>query len=234
MKMMRMLGALLLFACASGMAVATTVTLDFEGLVPQPRLFQGTHGIGGFYNGGQSGYGTAGQNYGVGFSGAAVGICLSTASDPCTNGSHGGHGDPASAYTALGFQSDDTYVNVANGFVGTLYFNYASPFVVQTVNVWEGYGASGNLLASLTLARTPDGRVVAECGFGNRYCPFVPADLSFTGVGHSFSFTGAGRNIVVDDITFTVAPVPEPETYALLLGGLGLLGLTARRRKVRA
>jgi hypothetical protein len=25
-------------------------------------------------------------------------------------------------------------------------------------------------------------------------------------------------------------PVPEPETYALMLGGLGLLGMVARRR----
>ena len=27
-----------------------------------------------------------------------------------------------------------------------------------------------------------------------------------------------------------VAPVPEPETYAMLLAGLGLLGFVARRR----
>ena len=27
------------------------------------------------------------------------------------------------------------------------------------------------------------------------------------------------------------APIPEPETYALLLAGLGLLGVVARRRK---
>jgi hypothetical protein len=28
-----------------------------------------------------------------------------------------------------------------------------------------------------------------------------------------------------------LAPVPEPETYAMMLAGLGLLGLTARRRR---
>ncbi|MGZ8260864.1 MAG: FxDxF family PEP-CTERM protein, partial [Caldimonas sp.] len=29
-------------------------------------------------------------------------------------------------------------------------------------------------------------------------------------------------------------PIPEPETYALLLGGLGLMGFVARRRKPAA
>lgn len=28
-----------------------------------------------------------------------------------------------------------------------------------------------------------------------------------------------------------VAPVPEPETYAMLLSGLGLLGFAARRKR---
>jgi hypothetical protein len=31
--------------------------------------------------------------------------------------------------------------------------------------------------------------------------------------------------------TINVLPVPEPETYALMLGGLGLVGFVARRRK---
>ena len=41
---------------------------------------------------------------------------------------------------------------------------------------------------------------------------------------------GIGRN---DDSAWYTAtsPVPEPETYAMLLIGLGLLGFTARRRK---
>lgn len=32
----------------------------------------------------------------------------------------------------------------------------------------------------------------------------------------------------------TLSPVPEPETYAMMLAGLGLLGFSARRRKQKA
>jgi hypothetical protein len=38
-------------------------------------------------------------------------------------------------------------------------------------------------------------------------------------------------NIAILDLGPAVGAVPEPETYALLLGGLALLGFTARRRK---
>ncbi len=30
---------------------------------------------------------------------------------------------------------------------------------------------------------------------------------------------------------FSITPVPEPETYAMMLAGLGLMGWVARRRK---
>jgi len=36
---------------------------------------------------------------------------------------------------------------------------------------------------------------------------------------------------VPDTTSFTISPVPEPETYALLLAGLGLVGMIARRRR---
>jgi hypothetical protein len=32
-------------------------------------------------------------------------------------------------------------------------------------------------------------------------------------------------------IGINIAPIPEPETYAMLLAGLGLMGFVARRRK---
>ena len=39
----------------------------------------------------------------------------------------------------------------------------------------------------------------------------------------------SGSYLIAHDLT--VSPIPEPETYAMLLAGLGLLGFMARRRK---
>ena len=43
--------------------------------------------------------------------------------------------------------------------------------------------------------------------------------------------TGLRVEFTASDATQSVAAVPEPETYAMLLGGLGALGFVARRRK---
>ena len=49
--------------------------------------------------------------------------------------------------------------------------------------------------------------------------------LSFLAVGNSDSYGGS-----IDMVSLTAA-VPEPETYAMLLAGLGLMGTVARRRR---
>jgi hypothetical protein len=49
----------------------------------------------------------------------------------------------------------------------------------------------------------------------------------FAASGKSDSYGGS-----LDDVSLTrVAPVPEPEFYAMLLAGLGLMAKIARRRK---
>ena len=50
------------------------------------------------------------------------------------------------------------------------------------------------------------------------------------GYNDSFSTHNDWDDMVIG---VSIAPIPEPETYALLLAGLGLLGFAARRRKLK-
>ena len=58
---------------------------------------------------------------------------------------------------------------------------------------------------------------------------FVPGSFdvsdAFTAYETSLGLNGGGS------VLYTPAPVPEPETYALFLAGLGLMGALSRRRK---
>jgi hypothetical protein len=50
-----------------------------------------------------------------------------------------------------------------------------------------------------------------------------PLVLTIHGISAGGSYGG--------DINVTMAPVPEPTTYGMLLAGVGILGMLARRRK---
>ncbi len=45
-------------------------------------------------------------------------------------------------------------------------------------------------------------------------------------------FSGGDNDGYADNLSFVLTPVPEPETYALMLAGLGLVGFAARRSRV--
>jgi hypothetical protein len=51
-------------------------------------------------------------------------------------------------------------------------------------------------------------------------------------LGYNFGNLAKGKQISIGyDVVITAAPVPEPETYGMLLAGLGLIGVAARRRR---
>lgn len=49
-----------------------------------------------------------------------------------------------------------------------------------------------------------------------------------------FEFAGFNSRSVTAGSVFAAAPVPEPETYALMVAGLGVLGAALRRKKTAA
>lgn len=57
---------------------------------------------------------------------------------------------------------------------------------------------------------------------------------TYTFTGAVSSIEWAGTTGFAQISTLTISPVPEPETYAMLLAGLGLLGFAARRRQQNA
>lgn len=81
-------------------------------------------------------------------------------------------------------------------------------------------GARHNMAAS--------GNYVLEFGVTNWDDTAWDSGMAFNSVRIG---TGNPDDVEIDDNSRHVSPVPEPETYAMLLAGLGLFGFTARRRK---
>ncbi len=63
-------------------------------------------------------------------------------------------------------------------------------------------------------------------------------DLTASGASSTLRFAAAGNSdslgTSLDKISLVAAPVPEPETYGMLLAGLALVGAVARRKACKA
>ena len=219
---MRNLPKMMILSAAFGFASAATaapVVLDFTGVATTSN--QTT--VGGFYNGGTSGDGNSGTNYGVAFSSNALVL----------NG-YNGCCEPDAPKTGILFflSGGAVTIDVAAGFTTGFSFYYASNSDAF-INVYDGLGGTGNKLASLSLVTQANS--ACPPGASGFYCTWTPIGVAFSGTAKSIDFGGGANYVAYDDITFGAATpgsgTPEPAAWALMIAGFGLVGSALRRRR---
>ena len=85
--------------------------------------------------------------------------------------------------------------------------------------------SSDSSATGIQLSRTQTSQDASGFGIGNAYYSTIP------GNGWQLPFNGNG--FLSLQYTAVTAAVPEPESYALLLAGMGLIGAAVKRRKAK-
>ena len=193
MKLHRNVLGLTLLLGAAGSALADTVVLKFENIIPAGSQ---SAPVGNYYNG----TGGPSNNFGISFSDNALALCLNTLSNDCSNTSRGDQGDPTSQNGGLFFlDGSNTFMNDPAGFTTGFSLFYSAISDPGSLSVYSGLNGTGTLLATLSLPTTPS---TCDIGYGAGFCPFVPIGVAFSGTAQSISFAGVANQIVFDDFTF--------------------------------
>ncbi len=219
MKKLLLTGLFSLAFLTSGIANASLIVLDFEGLDDQEA-------INGFYNGGTSANGNSGVNYGVEFSSNTLSII-----DTEAGGTGNFGGEPSEDTVMFFLTGTSSIMNVAAGFDVGFSFFYSAINNAGSVQVFDGLDGSGTLLASLAIPIT-----ISDGGDpSGDFSPFFDIGVGFAGTAKSVSFAGVQNQIAFDNITFGSVnaggstDVPDPSTIAIF--ALGIMGLVSRRFK---
>ena len=130
--------------------------------------------------------------------------------DPAANaGTVIGFGDWSDSYNAKSFTFDTgSSFNTFTFKVNNLQFGTVDDVILNATSLTNGGAGVWSLSSPVTFAANTD--------------TFLT--IKFTGSNPKLNFGGSFN-------ASTVSAVPEPETYAMLLAGLGVVGFMARRRK---
>lgn len=145
---------------------------------------------------------------------------------------------PMNGFVASGFQDDEGAPTS-----GTLTFRFRDSTTLVAKPV-AAVGALINSFQSVDNVLNNSVVISANNRFGNPIETYTitPNTLAsgynegiFYGIRRSqadiYSFTVSDGNLVLDNFRYAAAPVPEPSEYAMLLAGLGMVGMMVSRRR---
>ncbi len=168
--------------------------------------------------------------------GVTYDVTFSLSADPDQSGATGL--DSSHAATALAdFFNTQTITSAELFYTQTNFIHNALYIWLDYERFMETFGGNG-LSASYRYggnALFPNGRYNDwTVGDGDIYgLPLAGSLRQIAGVDPFIGIHEAA-NLINVSASFQAAPIPEPETYALMLAGLALVGAAARRRRARA
>jgi len=231
MNTLRNLGVAVTIACGlAASAASATVVLDFTGVSTQTTNDHITTAVGGFYDGGVSGGGTSGPNFGVtvGSNAAVVNYYNGCCEPQSSSGEKG-----VMVILPDKFGDSITMFNVPAGFGTLLEFDFAA-YCFTYVEIRSGVNGTGSILSSGSFNRDNGPDVPCAPDATGAYCEWQTAYIPFAGTARSFFlFEGAPSSALYDRVTLGDAPVegvPEPEAWEMLIVGFGMAGACVRRR----
>ncbi len=221
-------------ALCAGSASAASFTMDFDGLnntgipvapdnlgVPVPDQTFGSAVLG-YYNGDEPFDRTGNQDYDTTFDDAALAVCARTAAQGCKGNFPNAN---SGKWVVMSATTSSFNLRLTDGLMlasASFYYNANGDGSKPGVALYSGNNLIGDALA------------FNECS-GAAWCGWARAEIPQDRLtGHMITrieFLGTQNKVVFDDITLSTSPIPEPSAYLLLLPGLLVMGIAARRSR---